>query len=88
MIVIEGSMNAKCCESRLIYDSRYSSDALYPYFLAAAVGRWNQNLNANLGPNRWTFATLNQSSVKCNVTSEAALHVLGPVIPVEKDGQL
>jgi hypothetical protein len=72
----------------LVYYSRYSSNALNPYFFPASVRRRNQNLNANLGPNRWTFATENQSSVECNVTGETTFHVLGPVVPVEKDGQL
>jgi hypothetical protein len=87
VIVIKSSMYAKCCVSWLVDNTCDLSNTLDSQISAALVRRRNHDLNANLGPDRWTFASENQRSVECNVIGEAALHVLGPVIPVKKDGQ-
>jgi hypothetical protein len=87
VIVIKSSMYAKCGVSWRVENTSDLSNTLDSQIFTVLIGRRNQDFKANLGPHRWTVASENQRPIECNVIGEAALHVLGSVIPVKKDGQ-
>jgi len=56
MIIVKNSVYAECLATMLFQDSRYLPGTLDAKFFSAPIRRLKQNLNANVGANRRTFA--------------------------------
>jgi len=87
MVVIEDSVNSKGFASSLFDNPGYDANAFDAHFLAALVGRWNQNFDADRCAHWRTSATENQRTIQSNVAGEAAPDPFFSVIPVENDGE-
>jgi hypothetical protein len=87
LVIIEHAADSEIAGSWLFRYAGHLTHAFDSNFFCTLARRWNQDFNSNICSNRWASAAENQRAVQCNISREAAIGLLRPVIPMEDHWQ-
>jgi hypothetical protein len=87
LLVLKHAMKPECRVSRSFLGMDHCSRTADAQLLVFHFGRRQQDLDANLAPDRRTLAAQNQRSIERNIARESPRRMFDAVVPMEDDGE-